>query len=131
MTELFLSLYVGSLFLIVSTVAPILLRTETNKDIAGRFYGKILWRFYGIAFFLLLVYLILSRNWLGLLPLGVLLVNVGISKWLREYKKTLGNIEDYAFNSPERAKFRKVSYVSTFTLLINFFVATIILLRGG
>ncbi len=131
MIELLISLYAGSLFLIVFVVAPTLLRTELYKDVAGGFYGRILWRFYKIAFLLLLVYLILSRNWLGLLPLGALLVNIGISVWLKSYKRSLGNIEDYAFNSPERLKFRRVSYLSTLTLLINFLLATIVILRGG
>ncbi len=131
MKELALSLYVGSLFLITFVVAPTLLRTEPGKDLAGRLYGRILWRFYKIAFLLLLVYLILSRNWLGLLPLGVLLVNVGISAWLRSYKGRLGNIENYEFNSPARVKFRRVSYLSTAVLTLNFLISAALLLRGG
>ncbi|EDP75326.1 hypothetical protein [Hydrogenivirga sp. 128-5-R1-1] len=124
-----LSLYAGSLFLIVSVVAPVLLRTNRDKDTAGRFYGRILWRFYKIAFFLLLVYLILGNKWLGILLLSGLSLNVAISMWLKSYKKTLGSIDNYSFDAPERVRFRKVSYLSTLVLLLNFFLSTIILLK--
>ncbi|WP_457601270.1 hypothetical protein [Hydrogenivirga sp.] len=124
-----LSLYAGSLFLLVFVVAPVLLRTEKSKDVAGSFYGRILRRFYKIAFFLLLVYLILGKKWSGILLLLGLSLNVAISMWLKNYKKVLGNIENYSFNSPERVRFRKVSYLSTLVLLMNFFLATIILLK--
>ena len=129
MEVVFLSFYAGSLFLIVLAVAPVLLRTERNKDMAGSFYGRILWRFYKIAFFLLLVYLILGEKWLGLLLLLGLGLNVAISMWLRNYKKKLGNIENYEFNSPERTLFRKVSYLSTFFLVINLILSTLVLLK--
>ncbi len=124
-----LALYAGSLFLIVSAVAPVLLRTERNKDLAGSLYGRILWRFYKIAFFLLLVYLILGEKWLGFLLLIGLLLNVATSMWLKQYKKTLGGIEDYDFNAPQRVRFRRVSYLSTALLLTNLFISTIILLK--
>ncbi len=129
MEKVALALYSGSLFLIIVVIAPILLRTPKNKDIAGHFYGKILRRFYKIAFFLLLVYLIFGKKWLGTLLLLGLSANVAISMWLRNYKKRLGNIEDYDFNSPERVRFRRVSYLSTAFLLINFLISTIILLK--
>ena len=124
-----LSLYAGSLFLIVTAVAPVLLRTENNKNIAGRFYGKILWRFYGIAFLLLVVYLILGGRWWGVLLLAGLSVNVIISMWLKSYKRTLGNIENHDYSSPQRTLFRRVSYLSTFFLLTNFILSTIILFK--
>ncbi|MDQ7038266.1 MAG: hypothetical protein Q9N26_03585 [Aquificota bacterium] len=129
MEVLILSLYSGSLFLIVSTVAPVLLRTEENKDIAGRFYGRILWRFYKIAFFLLLVYLILGSAWRGLLLLLGLSLNVVVSMWLRSYKRRLGNIENYSFNAPERVRFRRVSYLSTGILTLNFIISVYMLIR--
>jgi hypothetical protein len=129
MELIFLSLYSGSLFLIVSTVAPVLLRTRENKDIAGRFYGRILRRFYGIAFFLLLLYLILGRKWWGVLLLAGLGTNVIISMGLRKYKRKLGNIEDYDFNSPQRTLFRRLSYLSSFLLLTNFLISAIILFK--
>ncbi len=124
-----LSLYAGSLFLIVTAVAPVLLRTQENKNIAGRFYGKILWRFYGIAFLLLVVYLILGGRWWGVLLLAGLSVNVIISMWLKSYKRTLGNIENHDYSSPQRTLFRRVSYLSTFFLLTNFILSTIILFK--
>ncbi len=129
MEVLALSLYSGSLFLIVFAVAPVLLRTEENKDLAGRFYGRILWRFYKIAFFLILVYLILSFKWWGLLLLGGLSLNVAVSMWLRNYKRRLGSIERYEPGSPERVKFKRVSYFSTALLLANLFLSSYILLE--
>ena len=129
MEVIFLSFYAGSLFLIVFAVAPTLLRTDRNKDIAGSFYGRILWRFYKIAFFLLLVYLILGEKWLGLLLLLGLGLNVAISMWLKKYKRELGNIELYDFNSPQRTLFRRVSYLSTAVLFANLFLSTIILIK--
>ncbi len=129
MEVVLLSLYAGSLFLLVSTVAPVLLRTEFDKDLAGRFYGRILWRFYKIAFFLLLLYLIWGKKWIGILLLTGLSLNVAISMWLRQYKRTLGGIEIYDYNAPERVRFRRVSYLSTAVLLTNFFISTIILLK--
>ena len=124
-----LSLYAGSLFLIVTAVAPVLLKTQENKNIAGRFYGKILWRFYGIAFLLLVVYLILGGRWWGVLLLAGLSVNVIISMWLKSYKRTLGNIENHDYSSPQRTLFRRVSYLSTLFLLTNFMLSTIILFK--
>ena len=86
--EILLSLYVGLLFSIVFIVAPSLLRVKENKYLAGRFYGIILWRFYKVAFLLLMFYLILGneRIYTLLLMLGLGL-NVGISYWLKSYKK--------------------------------------------
>jgi len=124
-----LSLYAGSLFLLISAVAPVLLRTERDKDTAGRFYGRILWRFYKIAFSILLVYLILGNKWLGILLLLGLSLNVAISMWLKSYKRTLGSIDSYSFDAPERVRFRKVSYLSTIVLFLNFVLSTIILLK--
>ncbi|RLJ70007.1 hypothetical protein BCF55_0268 [Hydrogenivirga caldilitoris] len=124
-----LSLYAGALFLLVTVVAPVLLRTEKNKDVAGSFYGQILWRFYRIAFLLLLVYLILGNKWLGIILIAGLSLNVVVSMWLRNYKRALGNIEGYDFNSPQRVTFRRVSYLSTFLLLINLLISTIILFK--
>lgn len=131
MEKLILSLYVGSLFLILTSVAPVLLRTEENKDLAGRFYGKILWRFYRIAFLLLVVYLILGELWKGALLLIGLSLNVYISNRLRKYKRMLGNIEHYDFNSPERTRFRKMSYLSTALLGVNLLIAMSIFLGSS
>ncbi len=50
MSKLPLALYAGSLFLLVFVVAPTLLRERQNKNLAGRFYGRILWRCYPLAF---------------------------------------------------------------------------------
>jgi len=129
MEIVFLSLYTGSLFLIVSTVAPVLLKTETDKNLAGHFYGKILWRFYRIAFLLLVLYLILSVKWTSVLLIAGLLVSMIISAKTRDYKRTIGNIEKYSYNDPIRVKFRRFSYLSITSLLTNLLIATIILLK--
>ncbi len=124
-----LSFYAGSLFLLLTAVVPVLLRTPKNKDIAGSFYGRILWRFYGIAFLLLVVYLILGKKWWGILLLAGLGVNVIISMWLKGLKGRLGSIEKLNYNSPERTRFRRISYLSTLTLLTNLLISTIILFK--
>ncbi len=129
MEVLILSFYTGSLFLIVSSVAPVLLRTEEHKDLAGRLYGRILWRFYKIAFFLLLVYLILGLRWWGLVLLAGLSLNMAVSMWLRSFKRKIGNIESYPYNAPERVRFRRVSYLSTALLMVNLAISSSILLK--
>ncbi|NPB08519.1 MAG: hypothetical protein GXN96_06285, partial [Aquificae bacterium] len=76
MGEYLLALYTGSLFLLVTVVSPSLLRTDKNKDIAGHFYGKILWRFYYISLFLLFLYTLLKDFWSGIILITGLGVNV-------------------------------------------------------
>ncbi len=133
--EAFLCIYVGSLFCMVFLVAPTLLRTNENKNLLGSLYGKILWRFYKVAFFTLLLYLILSDAKLDaiLLMLGLGL-NVGISYWLKNYKKSIGNIDLLNYYEPRRVTFRKVSMLSTFVLFMNFLFSMYLLikhLKGG
>ena len=133
--EILLSLYVGLLFSIVFIVAPSLLRVKENKNLAGRFYGIILWRFYKVAFLLLMFYLILGneRIYTLLLMLGLGL-NVGISYWLKSYKKKLGNIDLIDYKDPKRVVFRRASMLSTLLLFINFlfsFYLLFIKLKGG
>ncbi|HAV40609.1 MAG: hypothetical protein AB1353_08285 [Aquificota bacterium] len=133
--EVLLSLYVGLLFSIVFIVAPSLLRVEENKNLAGRFYGTILWRFYKVAFLLLMFYLILGdeRIYTLLLMLGLGL-NVGVSYWLKKYKKELGNIDLIDYRDPKRVVFRRVSMLSTLLLFINFLFSFYLLfkkLKGG
>lgn len=133
--EILLSLYVGLLFSIVFIVAPSLLRVKDNKNLAGRFYGIILWRFYKVAFLLLMFYLILGneRIYTLLLMLGLGL-NVGISYWLKSYKKKLGNIDLIDYKDPKRVVFRRASMLSTLLLFINFLFSFYLLfkkLKGG
>ena len=129
MELLLLSLYTGSLFFLVSVVAPVLLRTSEHKNLAGHFYGRILFRFYKIAFPLLVLYLILGKAWEGLVLLLGLSVNLGLSLTLRRYKRMLGNIENYSYNSPQRTKFRRMSYLSTALFVFNLLLALTILWR--
>ncbi|MFN3975558.1 MAG: hypothetical protein ACK4LT_00620 [Aquificaceae bacterium] len=133
--EILLSLYVDLLFSIVFIVAPSLLRVKENKNLAGRFYGMILWRFYGVAFLLLMFYLILGNERIYTLFLMLALgLNVGMSYWLRGYKKRLGNIDLVDHKDPRRVIFRRLSMLSTFLLLINFLLSFYLLfkkLKGG
>jgi hypothetical protein len=132
--RLILSLYTGTLFSIVFLVAPVLLRTEKDKNLAGRFYGRILWRFYKLAFFMLLFYLLIADERLYTLPLTVgLALNVGLSFYLKNLKRELGDIDQIDYNHPRRIKFRRLSLLSTGLLFINFLLSTFILIKtfGG
>ncbi len=131
MDKLAISLYIGSLFMLLFIVAPVLLRTQENKNLAGKFYGMILWRFYPIAFFLLLIYFITTDGeFYALLLMLMLSTNVVISRWLKNYKRHLGNIDIVDYNDPRRVLFRKVSLLSTFVLFLNFLVSLVTLLRS-
>ncbi|MCS7083765.1 MAG: hypothetical protein NZL90_02120, partial [Aquificaceae bacterium] len=89
-----LALYVGSLFMIVFFVSPVLLRSEGVKNLPGRLYGRVLWRFYPVAIFLLLVYLIFGyEKVFALFCLLMLLSSVGLSFYLRRFKRSIGNID--------------------------------------
>ncbi|HIP43170.1 MAG TPA: hypothetical protein EYG91_04595 [Aquifex aeolicus] len=134
MTNYILSLYAGSLFLLVFVIFPVLLKTPLNKDIVGYFYGKILWSFYRIFFILLFIYAMLFNFSEGFILLIGLSINVLISKKLKELKREIGSIESLDFNHPKRVKFRKFSYTSLSVLFINFVISSLILitnLRGG
>lgn len=132
--ELFLSLYAGSLFLLVLVVAPILLREE-EKNTAGRFYGRILWRFYPLAFSLLMAYLILTYEKLyGFILLMGLGLNIGLSYFLRKYKRqNLPNIDLFEYKDPKRRLFRRLSFLSTFLFFVNMVFAIFVLIKtlGG
>jgi hypothetical protein len=132
--KLILSLYAGTLFSIVFLVAPVLLRTKKDKNLAGRFYGRILWRFYKLAFFMLLFYLLIADEKLYTLPLMVgLALNVGLSFYLKNLKRELGDIDKIDYDHPKRIKFRRLSLLSTGLLFINFLLSTFILIKtfGG
>ncbi|MCS7262808.1 MAG: hypothetical protein N3C13_01485 [Aquificaceae bacterium] len=128
--ELLLALYSGALFMVVFLVAPTLLRVKENKNLAGRFYGAILWRFYGVAFLLLLLYLVLGSSKLYALVLLLGLgLNVGISYWLKGYKRSLGDIDLVPYQDPRRSLFRKVSILSTLVLFLNFLLSFYFLVK--
>ena len=80
-------------------------------------------------------YLILGneRIYTLLLMLGLGL-NVGISYWLKSYKKKLGNIDLIDYKDPNRVVFRRASMLSTLLLFINFLFSFYLLfkkLKGG
>jgi hypothetical protein len=132
--KLILSLYTGMLFSIVFLVAPVLLRTEKDKNLAGRFYGRILWRFYKLAFFMLLFYFLLADEKVYTLLLMVgLALNVGLSFYLKNLKRDLRNIDQIDYNHPKRIKFRRLSLLSTGLLFINFLLSISVLIKtfGG
>jgi thiol:disulfide interchange protein len=108
---LILSLYTGTLFSIVFWVAPILLRTEKDKNIAGRFYGRILWRFYKLAFFMLLFYLLLADEKVYVLLLMVgLALNAGLILSLKNLKRKLGHINQINYNHIKRIKYKLFAF---------------------
>ncbi len=132
--RLILSLYTGTLFSIVFLVAPVLLRTEKDKNLAGRFYGRILWRFYKLAFFMLLFYFLLADKKVYTLLLMVgLALNVGLSFYLKNLKRELGDIDQIDYNHPKRIKFRRLSFLSTALFFINFLLSIFVLIKtfGG
>jgi Ca2+/Na+ antiporter len=132
--KLILSLYAGTLFAIVFLVAPVLLRTEKDKNLAGRFYGRILWRFYKLAFFMLLFYFLLADEKVYTLLLMVgLALNVGLSFYLKNLKRELGDIDQIDYNHPKRIKFRRLSLLSTGLLFINLLLSIFVLIKtfGG
>jgi Ca2+/Na+ antiporter len=128
--RLILSLYAGTLFSIVFLVAPVLLRTEKNKNLAGRFYGRILWRFYKLAFFMLLFYLLIADEKLYTLLLMVgLALNVVLSFYLKNLKRELGDIDQIDYDHPKRIKFRRLSLLSTALFFINFLLSIFVLIK--
>ena len=132
--KVILSLYAGTLFSIVFLVAPVLLRTKKDKNLAGRFYGRILWRFYKLAFFMLLFYLLLADEKLYTLLLMVgLALNVGLSFYLKNLKRELGDIDQIDYDHPKRIEFRRLSLLSTALFFINFLLSIFVLIKtfGG
>jgi Ca2+/Na+ antiporter len=132
--RLILSLYAGTLFSIVFLVAPVLLRTEKDKNLAGRFYGRILWRFYKLAFFMLLFYFLLADEKVYTLLLMVgLALNVGLSFYLKNLKRELGDIDQIDYDHPKRIEFRRLSLLSTALFFINFLLSIFVLIKtfGG
>jgi len=129
MAKYILSLYTGSLFMLIFVVSTVLLRTEKNKNIAGHFYGRILWRFYRISLSLLLIYTLLFDFFKGLILILGLGANILWSKKLKEFKKKLGDIESFDYNHPDRVKFRNMSYISLFILFLNFLLSSFVLIK--
>ncbi|WP_448583317.1 hypothetical protein [Thermocrinis sp.] len=133
--RLALSIYIGTLFCIVFIVAPILLRTEENKNIAGRFYGRILWRFYKLAFLMLMVYLLSSDDGrIYAIPLMVgLALNSALSLYLKTLKKSIGDIDKVPYSDRKRTKFRRFSMLSTLLLILNFVISILVYIKtfGG
>jgi Ca2+/Na+ antiporter len=132
--RLILSLYAGMLFSIVFLVAPVLLRTEKDKNLTGRFYGRILWRFYKLAFFMLLFYFVLADEKVYALLLMVgLALNVGLSFYLKNLKRELGDIDQIDYDHPKRIEFRRLSLLSTGLFFINFLLSIFVLIKtfGG
>jgi|YNPBryunderm2012_1023409.scaffolds.fasta_scaffold07596_6 Ca2+/Na+ antiporter len=132
--RLILSLYAGTLFSIVFLVAPVLLQTKKDKNLAGRFYGRILWRFYKLAFFMILFYFLLADEKVYTLLLMVgLALNVGLSFYLKNLKRELGDIDQIDYDHPKRIEFRRLSLLSTALFFINFLLSIFVLIKtfGG
>lgn len=132
LTNLPLAIYCGSLFFLLFIAAPVLLRTKEHKNLAGRFYGRILWRFYPVAFLLLLFYLIMQdEKGHAILLLMGLGINAMLSYGLKGYKRRLGDIDLVPFEDPRRVFFRRLSYLSTFVFFVNFILSLLFLMKGS
>ena len=132
--KVILSIYIGSLFFIVFVVAPVLLRVRENKNLAGRFYGRILWRFYGLAFLMLGFYLLITDEKVySLLLMAGLALNLLLSIYLKSLKKSIGDIDKVPYNDQRRVKFRRLSLLSTLIFFINFVFSIFVFIKtfGG
>jgi len=132
--KVILSIYIGSLFFIVFVVAPVLLRVKENKNLAGRFYGRILWRFYRLAFLMLGFYLLIANEKVySLLLMAGLALNLLLSIYLKSLKKSIGDIDKVPYDDQKRVKFRKLSLLSTLIFFINFVFSIFVFIKtfGG
>lgn len=110
--------------MLVSVVAPVLLREKEYKDLAGRFYGRILARFYMVALSLLMLKIVLGGlKLMDIVLLSLLLLSYSLSLYMKKEKRKLGNIDLISVHHPMRVRFRRLSYLSLSLFLLQFFVA--------
>jgi hypothetical protein len=62
-----------------------------------------------------------------------LALNVGLSFYLKNLKRELGDIDQIDYNHPKRIKFRRLSLLSTVLFFINFLLSIFVLIKtfGG
>lgn len=126
----------GSMATLGIMVAPVLFKTVTSADLAGRVFGKILnnWFWVGLICTLLLLATsgftlsaFKSARRLGLARLIVLLPMLGLTIWfgsvmgrMLEIQNSLTKpIEEYAANANPRLEFDQLHKVSTQIMTIN------------
>ncbi|ACG57166.1 hypothetical protein HY04AAS1_0478 [Hydrogenobaculum sp. Y04AAS1] len=129
MVKLLVGLYAGEIFSIVFIVSYVLFKKLDSKNLAGRIYGQILWRFYKIALLELLLVFILNISFYTFFMLLGLLANIYLSYYTKSLKQSLGDIDKIDINDPRRIKFRKVSKTSSFLLVFNMILAIFYILR--
>ncbi len=128
MSKLLISLYTGEIFAILFIVSPIVFKAFEKKNVAGRIYGQILWRFYKIAFIELGLVFLLNISFYTFLLLTGLLLNVYLSYYMKSLKQSIGDIDNMDFNHPLRVKFRMLFKISSGVLVINMLLATFFLI---
>ncbi|PMP62076.1 MAG: hypothetical protein C0170_07935 [Hydrogenobaculum sp.] len=129
MVKTIVGLYAGEIFAIVFIVSYVLFRKLESKNLAGRIYGQILWRFYKIAILELLLVFFLNISLYTFFMILGLLANIYLSYYTKSLKQSIGDIDKIDINDPRRGKFRKVSKASSFMLILNMILAIIYLLK--
>ncbi|HEK25566.1 MAG TPA: hypothetical protein ENO33_04210 [Hydrogenobaculum sp.] len=129
MVKTIVGLYAGEIFAIVFIVSYVLFRKLESKNLAGRIYGQILWRFYKIAILELLLVFFLNISLYTFFMILGLLANIYLSYYTKSLKQSIGDIDKIDINDPRRVKFRKVSKTSSFMLILNMILAIIYLLK--
>ncbi|MGC9286852.1 MAG: hypothetical protein ACP5E7_04815 [Hydrogenobaculum sp.] len=129
MVKTIVGLYAGEIFAIVFIVSYVLFRKLESKNLAGRIYGQILWRFYKIAILELLLVFFLNISLYTFFMILGLLANIYLSYYTKSLKQSIGDIDKIDINDPRRVKFRKVSKTSSFMLILNMMLAIIYLLK--
>ncbi len=129
MTRLIAGLYAGEIFTIVFIVSYVLFKKLDTKNLAGRIYGQILWRFYKIALLELLTLFILDFSLYTFIMVLGLLTNIYLSYYMKSLKQSIGDIDKMDFNAPLRVKFRNISKLSSGVLIFNMILAILYVLR--
>ena len=129
MTRLIAGLYAGEIFTIVFIVSYVLFKKLDTKNLAGRIYGQILWRFYKIALLELLTLFILDFSLYTFIMVLGLLTNIYLSYYMKSLKQSIGDIDKMDFNAPLRVKFRNISKLSSGVLVFNMILAILYVLR--
>lgn len=129
MVKTIVGLYAGEIFAIVFIASYVLFRKLESKNLAGRIYGQILWRFYKIALLELFLVFFLNISLYTFFMILGLLVNIYLSYYTKSLKQSIGDIDKIDINDPRRVKFRKVSKTSSLVLILNMILAIIYLLK--
>jgi Ca2+/Na+ antiporter len=79
------------------------------------------------------IFLLADEKVYALLLMVGLALNVGLSFYLKNLKRELGDIDQIDYNHPKRIKFRRLSLLSTVLFFINFLLSIFVLIKtfGG